>query len=136
VFEDDEPNLKQPTADVVRLWAGATALQQAAAAIAIRPGADGDLRFSTAAGHCGEAADEILRAYRDVALFADVPRLEQDIARLPTVDAADHLLAAIVAAIHGVDIDNPGLLPIDMLAAGSAATWLALAHYAISGRLP
>ena len=128
--------VKQPTASLVALWAAAVAMQQAAAAIAVRPGADDDLRFTAAAGHCGEAADEIQRVYPNIAQLADVPALAAQVAHLATVEATDHLLAAIAAVVHDFDVDNPGLLPTDLLAAGSAAMWLGLAHHAISGRLP
>jgi len=111
-------------------------MQRAAAAIAIRPCTDDDLRFTTAAGHCGEAADEIQRAFPDVFRIVGVPALAEDVARLSTVQAAERLLAAIAAAIHDFDLDDPGLLPTDMLTAGSAATWLGLAHYVVSGRMP
>ena len=133
---DGLSNLERPTANLAGLRADAVALQQAAAAIAVRPGADDDLRFTTAAGHCGEAADEIQRAYPDVFRLVGVPTLADDFARLSTVDATERLLGAIATVIHDFDIDNHGLLPTDLLAAGSAATWLALAHHAISGRLP
>jgi len=53
----------RPGIGLARLWAVARATQQAAATIAVRPGADNDLRFTTAAGHCGEAADEIQRLF-------------------------------------------------------------------------
>jgi hypothetical protein len=129
-------NLERPTASLVRLWADVVALQQAAAAIAVRPGADDDVRFTTAAGHCGEAADEIQRIYPNIAQLSDVPTLVEDVERLSTVEATEHLLAATAAVIHDFDVDNPALLPIDILAAGSAATWLGLAHHAMSGRLP
>ena len=127
-------NVNGPTAELARLWADAVAIQQAAAAIAVRPGADDDLRFTTAAGHCGEAADEIQRAYPDVFRIVAVPALAEHFARLSTVEATERLLAAIAAVFHDFDVDNPGLLPIDMLAAGSAATWLGLAHDSMSGR--
>jgi hypothetical protein len=65
-----------------------------------------------------------------------VPALAAQVEHRATVDAAERLLAAIAAVIDDFDADNPGLLPTDMLAAGSAATWLGLAHYAMSGRLP
>jgi hypothetical protein len=136
VIGDGASNVKRPTAELARLWADAVSLQRTAAAIAIRPGADDDLRFTTTAGHCGEAADEIQRAYPDVFRLIDVPTLADDFARLSTVDATERLLGAIATVIHDFDIDNPGLLPTDLLTAGSAATWLALAHHAISGRLP
>jgi hypothetical protein len=127
---------KEPSGELARLWAGARAAQQAAAAIATQPGADDDLRFSTAAGHCGEAADEIQRVYPDIVEFADVPRLAEDIEWLSTVEATEHFLATIAAVVHDFDVDSPGLLSTDMLAAGSAANWLGLAHHRISGRLP
>jgi hypothetical protein len=129
-------DFERPSAELAGLWAEAVAIQHAAAAIAVRPGADDDLRFTTAAGHCGEAADEIQRAYPDVFRTVGVPTLAEDFARLSTVEATERLLAAIAAVIHDFGVDNPGLLPTDMLAAGSAATWLGLAHYAMSGRLP
>ncbi len=133
---DGVSNLERPTAKLARLWAVAVAMQQAAAAIAIRPGADDDLRFSTAAGHCGEAADEIQRAYPDVFRIVAVPALAAQIEHLATADATEHLLAAIATFVQDFDLDNPGLGPTDLLAAGSAATWLGFAHHAISDRLP
>ena len=133
---DGVSNVKRPTASLVRLWADAVALQQAAAAIAVRPGVDDDLRFTTAAGHFGEAADEIHRIYPDIAQLGDVPPLAAQVEHLAAVEATEHLLATTAAIIHDFDVDDPGLLPTDMLAAASAATWLGLAHYAISGRLP
>jgi len=136
VVGDGVSNVKRPTASLVGLWADAVALQQAAAAIAVRPGVDDDLRFTTAAGHCGEAADEIHRIYPNIAQLGDVPTLVEDVERLSTAEAAEHLLAATAAVIHDFDVDDPGLRPIDVLAAGSTATWLGLAHHAISGRLP
>jgi hypothetical protein len=136
VVGDGVSNLERPTAKLARLWAVAVAMQQAAAAIAIRPGADDDLRFTAAAGHCGEAADEIQRAYPDVVRIVAVPALAEQFARLSTMDATKRLLAAIAAVVHDFDLDNPGLAPTDLLAAGSAATWLGLAHHAISDRLP
>ena len=132
---DGVSNLKRPTAGLVGLWADAVALQQAAAAIAVRPGVDDDLRFTTAAGHCGEAADEIHRIYPNIAQLGDVPALAAQVEHLATVEATEHLLGAIAAVIHDFDVDDPGLRPIDVLAAGSTATWLGLAHHAISGRL-
>jgi len=136
VVGDGASTIKRPAASLVGLWSDAVALQQAAAAIAIRPGADDGLRFTTAAGHCGEAADEIHRVYPNIAQLGDVPALAAQVEHLAAVDATDHLLAAIAAVVHDFDVDDPGLLPTDMLAAGAAATWLGLAHYAMSGRLP
>jgi hypothetical protein len=133
---DGLSNLERPTAKLAGLWADAVAMQQAAAAIAVRPGVDDDLRFTTAAGHCGEAADEIQRAYHDVFRIVAVPALAEHFARLSTLEATERLLAAIAAVVHDFDLDNLGLAPIDLLTAGSAATWLGLAHRAISGRLP
>lgn len=133
---DGASKVNLPTASLVGLWADAVAMQQAAAAIAVRPGVDDDLRFTTAAGHCGEAADEIHCIYPNIAQLGDVPALAAQVEHLATVDATYHLLAATAAVIHDFDVDDPGLLPTDMLAAGSAATWLGLAHHAISGRLP
>ena len=136
VVGDGVSNIKRPTASLVGLWADAVAFQQGAAAIAVRPGVDDDLRFTTAAGHCGEAADEIQRIYPNIAQLGDVPALAAEVEHVATVEATEHLLAAIAAVIHDFDVDDPRLLPTDMLAAGSAATWLGLAHRAISGRLP
>ncbi len=133
---DGASTITWPAASLVRLWADAVALQHAAAAIAVRRGVDGDLRFTTAAGHFGEAADEIQRIYPNIAELGDVPALAAQVEHLATVEATEHLLAAIAAVIRDFDVDDPGLLPTDMLAAGSAATWLGLAHHAISGRLP
>ena len=133
---DGVSNLKRPPASLVGLWADAVSLQQAAAAIAVQPGVDDDLQFTTAAGHCGEAADEIQRAYPDVFRIVAVPALAAQVEHRATVEATEHLLAAIAAVIHDFDVDDPRLLPTDLLAAGSAATCLGLAHHAISGRLP
>jgi hypothetical protein len=127
---------KRPTASLVALWAAAVAMQQAATAAAIGPGADDDPRFTAAAGHCGEAADEIQRFHPNIAQLADLPALAAQDGHLARVEATDHLLAAIAAAVHDFDVENPDLLPTDLLAAGSAAIWLGLAHHAISGRLP
>jgi hypothetical protein len=121
---------------LVALWAAAVAIQQAAAAVAARPGADDDLQFTAAAGHCGEAADEIQRVYPNIAQLADVPALAAQLEDLAPVEATDQLLAAITAVVHDFDVDNPSLLPTELLAAGSAAMWLGLAYHAISGRLP
>ena len=136
MVRDGASTSKQPTASLVALWAAAVALQQAAAAVAIGPGADVDLRFTAAAGHCGEAADEIQRVYPNITQLAEMPALAAQVEHLPTAEATDHLLAAIAAAIHQFDVDNPGLRPTDLLAAASATTWLGLAHLAVSGRLP
>ena len=133
---DGVSHLKRPTAKLAGLWADAVAMQQAAAAIAVRPGADDDLRFTTGAGHCGEAADEIQRAYPDVFRIVTVPPLAAQVEQLVTADATEHLLAAIATVVQDFDVDNPGLLPTDLLAAGSAATSLGLAHHAMTGRLP
>jgi hypothetical protein len=113
----------------------ARAAQQAAARIAVRPGADDDLRFTTAAGHCGEAADEIQRLYPHVFRLVGVPTLADDLDRLSSSDAGERLLDAIAGALGDFDIGGPGLSPRAMLAVGSAASWLALAHHVISGRL-
>jgi hypothetical protein len=136
VLKDGASTSKRPTPSVVALWAAAAAMQQAVAALAIRPGVDDDLQFTTAAGHCGEAADDIQRVYRNIAQLADVPVLAPQVAHLATVEATGQLLAAIAAAVRDFDVVNPDLLPTDLLAAGSAAMWLGLAHHAISGRLP
>jgi hypothetical protein len=125
-----------PPDALVTLWASARATQQASAAIAARDGADTDLRFTTAAAHCGEAADELQRLRPDIAGAADIPALADELDGVPTAQASDRLVAAIAAATTDFDLDDPRLLPTDVLAAGTAANWLAMAHHAISGRLP
>jgi hypothetical protein len=104
--------------------------------IATRPGADDDFRFSTAAGHCGEAADELHRAHADIAEIVGIPPLGAHLKDLPTKEATNRLLAAITTFISDFDVGDPRLRPVDMLAAGSAANWLTMAHHAISGQLP
>ena len=126
----------RPVIGLARLWAAARATQQAAARIAVRPGADDDLRFTTAAGHCGEAADEIQRLYPHVFTFVAVPTLADDLDRLSTTDAGERLLDTIAGALDDFDIGSPDLNPRDVLAAGSATSWLALAHHALTDRLP
>jgi hypothetical protein len=121
---------------VAQLWASARAIQQAAAELATRRGVDDDLRFTNAAGHCGEAADELHRHRPDIAQAADIPTLAEHLQRLPAHEAADWLLTAIAGCINDVDVDDPGLQPLDILAAGAAAYWLAMAHHAISDQLP
>jgi hypothetical protein len=125
-----------PADALAELWACARAAQEAAAAIATRPGADDDLRFTTAAGHCGEAADELHRAHPRITEAADIPALAAQIESLRTAKAADRLLAAIATCIASFNADDPGLRPVDMLAAATAAYWLGLAHHAISGEWP
>lgn len=99
-------------------------------------GADDDLRFTIAAGHCGEAADEIQRLYPHVFMFVAVPTLADDLDRLSTYDARERLLDTIAGALGDLDIGSPELTPRAVLAVGSAASWLGLAHHAISGQLP
>jgi hypothetical protein len=125
-----------PVADLAQLWACARAGQQAAAAIATRAGVDDDLRWTDAAGHLGEAADELQRANPNVNRLTDVAALASDVADLPIEEATSLLLQAIVIGLHAFDVDNPALSPADLLAAAAAAHWLGLAHYALTGRLP
>jgi len=125
-----------PTDAVAQLWASARATQQAAAQLAIRRGVDDDLRFTNAAGHCGEAADELHRHRPDIAQAAAIPALAAHLECLPAREAADQLLAAIAACINDFDVDDRGLRPLDMLAASTATYWLAMAHHAISNQLP
>ena len=125
-----------PVADLAQLWACARATQQAAAAIATRPDVDADLRWSQAAGHLGEAADELQRSQPDVARLADIPPLAAEVHDLPLPEATEVVLASIVAGLHDFDIDQIGLLPTDLVAAGTAAYWLGMAHHALAGRLP
>ena len=89
------------------VWAVARATQQAAATIAVRPGADDDLRFTTAAGHCGEAADEIQRRFPHVFMFVAVPTLADDLDRLSTSDAGERLLDTIAGALGDFDLGSP-----------------------------
>lgn len=125
-----------PIDALAQLWATARATQQAAAELATRRGVDDDLRFTNAAGHCGEAADELHRHRPDIAQAADIPALAEHLQRFPAREAADRLLAAVAACINDFDVDEPGLQPLDILAAGAAAYWLAMAHHAISDQLP
>lgn len=127
---------REPSGELAQLWAGARAAQQAAALIAERPGADGDLRFITAAARCGEACDELHRVCPGIADFVGTPALAAHVECLPATEAARWLLAAIRSCIFDFDLEAPGLRPVEMLAAGTAATWLGLAHHAICGRLP
>jgi len=123
-------------ADLAQLWACARATQQAAAAIATRADVDDDLRWTQTAGHLGEAADELQRARPDIARLADFPPLAAQIRDLPLEQATEVFLAVIVAGLHDFNVDNTGLLPGDLLAAGTAAYWLGMAHHALTGRLP
>jgi len=107
-----------------------------AAELATRRGVDDDLRFTNAAGHCGEAADELHRHRPDIAQAADIPALAERLQRLPAHEAVDRLLTEIAGCINDVDVDDPGLQPLDILVAGAAAYWLAMAHHAISDQLP
>jgi hypothetical protein len=126
----------RPTDAVAQLWASARATQQAAAELATRRGIDADLRVTIAAGHCGEAADELRRHRPDIAQAADIPALAEHLRSRTADEAADQLLTAIAACINDFDVDDPGLQPLDILAAGAAAYWLAMAHHAISDQLP
>src|SRR5450631_2486117 len=89
-----------PVADLAQLWACARAGQQAAAAIATRAGVDDDLRWTDAAGHFGEAADELQRSRPDVARLADIPPLTAEVHDLPLPEATEVVLASIVAGLH------------------------------------
>jgi hypothetical protein len=124
-----------PAGALASLWAAARALQHAAASIAVRPGADTNLRYTTAAMHCGEAADELQRDCDAVATL-DVGALGASAEGLPLAAASGILLAGIVTALRAVDLDDPRLRPRDQLAAATAGTWLALAHYAIRDQMP
>jgi hypothetical protein len=126
----------RPTDSLAQLWAGARATQRAAAEQATRGGLDDDLRFTNAASRCGEAADELHRHRPDIAQAMVIPALAERLERLPAHEAADRLLAAIAACISDFDVDDPGLQPLDILAAGAAAYWLAMAHHSISDQLP
>jgi hypothetical protein len=110
VLRHGASTIKQPTASLVALWAAAAAVQQAATAVAVRPGADDDLQFTAAAGHCDQATDEIQRVYPNIAPLADVPAVAAQVEHLATVEATDQLLAAIAAVVRDFDVDNPDLV--------------------------
>jgi hypothetical protein len=124
-----------PQGMLARLWAFARAGQQAAATIATRPGADDDLRWSTAAGHFGEAADELQRVRPDV-ISAVIPSLASELDLVPLEQATQTLAAGIGAALDAVDPYAPELNGREVLAIGEAATSLGMAHVALVGRLP
>ena len=125
-----------PVAHLGELWAAARAAQQAAAEIATRPDVDNDLGWTHAAGHLGEAADELQRARPEIARFAEIPALAAQIRDLPLPQATDVFLAWIVAGLHDFDVDDTALQPSDLLAAGTAAYWFGMAHHALTGQLP
>ena len=125
-----------PVAHLAQLWAAARAAQQAAAEIATRPDVDNDLGWTHAAGHLGEAADELQRARPEIARFAEIPALAAQIRDLPLPEATEVFLAWIVAGLHDFDVDDTALQPSDLLAAGTAAYWFGMAHHALTGQLP
>src|ERR1019366_7600505 len=102
-----------PVAHLAQLWATARAGQQAAAEIATRPGVDNDLGWTHAAGHLGEAADELQRARPEIARFAEIPALATQIRDLPLPEATEVFLASIVAGLHDFDVDATDLQPSD-----------------------
>lgn len=134
--EHDHPSIADNRDSVAKLWATARGMEIAAAVLAARPGFDGDLRFSSAASNCAEAADELQRACPLPGDTADVHRYAVDFRIAPIDEATDALLAGLADGIARFDVDDPRLLPADLLAAGTAATWLAMAYHAVSGRLP
>ena len=121
---------------VTELWATARGAEVAAAALAARRGFDNDLRFTVAASHCGEAADELQRVHSEIGDTANFRGYAVDFRVAPIDEATGALLVVLAEAIASFDIDDPRLTPTDLLAAGTAATWLAMAYHAISGRLP
>jgi hypothetical protein len=125
-----------PVAHLVQMWAAACAGQEAAAEIATRPDVDNDLGWTHAAGHLGEAADELQRAYPDIASVVEIPALAARIRDLPLPEATGTFLAWIVAGLHAFDVDDTALQPSDLLAAGTAAYWFGMAHHALTGQLP
>jgi hypothetical protein len=118
------------------MWATARAGQQAAAEMATRPGVDNDLGWTQAAGHLGEAADELQRARPDAVRGAEIPALAAQIRDLPPPEATEVLLASIVAGLHDFDVDDSALQPSGLLAAGTAAYWFGMAYHALTGQLP
>ena len=125
-----------PVAHLAQMWATARAGQEAAAGISTRPDVDNDLGWTHAAGHLGEAADELQRAYPEIARFAEIPALATQIRDLPLPEATAVFLAWIVAGLHAFDVDDADLQPSDLLAAGTAAYWFGMAHHALTGQLP
>ena len=121
---------------VRRLWAVAHSTEFASTTLAARRGLDGDLRFTVAASHCAEAADGLQRVHRDIGDAVNIWGDSVDFRLAPIDDATDALLAALADGIASFAVDDPGLTPSDVMAAGTAVTWLAMAYYAISGRLP
>lgn len=134
---DHDPLTVADSRDAVTvLWAKARGTEEAATALAARRGFDNDLRFTVAASHCGEAADELQRAHPDLGEASNVRGDAVDLRVASIDDATGALLVALAEAIASFDVDDPRLTPADLLAAGTAATWLAMAYHAISGRLP
>jgi hypothetical protein len=131
-----DPGAAAPVAHLAQLWAAARAAQQAAAEIATRPDVDNDLGWTHAAGHLGEAADELQRARPEIARFAEIPALAAQIRDLPLPEATGVFLASIVAGLHDFDVDDSALQPSDLLAAGTAAYWFGMAHHVLTGQLP
>ena len=125
-----------PAAHLARLWAAARTGQEAAAEISTRPDVDNDLGWTHAAGHLGEAADELQRAYPEIARFAEIPALAAQIRDLSLPEATEVFLASIVAGLRDFDVDDTALQPSDLLAAGTAAYWFGMAHHALTGQLP
>jgi hypothetical protein len=119
---------------LTRLWACAWSCEAAAASLATRPDAADDPTLITAAVHLGEAAGDLQRAHPDVAAVA-MPDVEVEIGQLPIAQAKAKLATAIHAALRDIpdDLDAP---PAHMLAVGSAATSMALAHHVLTGQLP
>jgi hypothetical protein len=124
------------SAHLVQLWAAARAGQEAAAELATRPDVDNDLGWSQAAGHLGEAADELQRTRPGIAGFAEIPALAAQIRDFPLPEATEVFLASIVAGLRNFDADDTALQPSDLLAAGSAAYWFGMAHHVLTGQLP
>ena len=50
--------------------------------------------------------------------------------------ATGRLLAAISNCLASVDANDDRWTPTELVAVGTAASWLAMAHHAISGQLP
>jgi hypothetical protein len=121
---------------LAQLWAAARAGQEAAAEISTRPEVDKELGWTHAAGHLGEAADELQRAYPEIARLAEIPALAAQIRDLPLPRATEVFLAWIVTGLHDFDVDDTDLQPSDLLTAGTAAYWFGMAHHALTGQLP
>ena len=125
-----------PVVALARLWAFARDGQQTVATIDAGPRAGDQRRLLEAAGHFGEAADELQRLRPDIAELIDVPRVAPERGAPSLEEATAAIAAGIVAALREFDPTSPQLAPDDLIAAGNAAYWLGMAHHVLTGHLP